>query len=167
MMAWHPRLGQQSPIKNYVPKDVGKLIARTYITMESQITDERCRSRGRLDIRAPLGVVFQKREAKIVTGKRAALYTVSVIDQALCKQYSSAVQTPVMSIVFPLTSPWGIGQQDTSKGKVVFTHQSESGKQFIEWMKMYCYLSDKNRVLANTNLLPDTKQALSIKWQRK
>ena len=36
LMAWHQRLGQNSTISKYVPKDVGRLIARKYLTIDSQ-----------------------------------------------------------------------------------------------------------------------------------
>ena len=36
LMAWHKRLGKSSSISKHVPKDVGKLIGRKYMTIKSQ-----------------------------------------------------------------------------------------------------------------------------------
>lgn len=36
LMAWHPRLGRNSNISNYLNKDIGRLIARRYVTLKTQ-----------------------------------------------------------------------------------------------------------------------------------
>lgn len=104
MMAWHPRLGLDAPIRRYVPKDVGKLIANRYMSTNTQIT----RSKKPLVLQkssTEFALVIEKaqtQEIKNLWGRKKELsfFHFSVVGRALTLCEHFIVQTPVMRLPF-------------------------------------------------------------------
>lgn len=100
MMAWHPRLGADAPIRQYVSKDVGKLIANCYISTIS-------RSEKALLMRKPspnvmIGVLNDSQRKKRDTDN-FKLIEFSMINHTLMTHQKFFIQTPVMRLPFGAT----------------------------------------------------------------
>lgn len=102
MMAWHPRLGADAPIRHFVPKDVGKLIANQYLSSKSQITH----SPHPLIVAKPspnMAFVALDLQPKFVNnGKDLGLIPFAIIDKSLKSYGHFQIQTPLMRLPFTL-----------------------------------------------------------------
>ena len=136
MMAWNRRLGERSLISRYVPKDVGKLIAKQYITLKSQrhALQSVYRYNGTAVLPRHANVVFCMKHP---TRKQEDLHLHRFTYLNLCLQECSeiAVQTPLMRIPFQQDRDIDAhGNQSELKNLVMVIADKEKDNWFLDWM---------------------------------
>ena len=125
LMAWHPRLGMYALISKLIVKDVGRMIASQYITLNSQIVNKAYNN----DI---IILHSGQRVALTVHKPNKNLHLVSFIDRSLCKYKNVYIQMPEMDM------PFDLYKNDDNQTYLVCLHPAsfpdDKARKFINWI---------------------------------
>lgn len=119
LMAWHPRLGANALIRNFVPKDVGRLIAQRYITLGAHsIVSPASASMSLLRPDDDFDVVFFQHQ-HCVPRTLVEVWNTHVIDPGI------AIRSPLLIQSCRMTMPFGVkvqeGQRETERYSIMFS----------------------------------------------
>lgn len=131
LMAWHPRLGQNSLISKIISKDVGKWIAMKFMTIDNQIMRKNYNTDITIIRPCQKIAVSVKFDKKVLQNN---FYSVSFIDESLNNYKNAYFQMPEMKV---LNFVQDADTNNTSKPTIILrpnSYPDEKSKRLINWM---------------------------------
>lgn len=137
MMAWNTRLGQNSLISKYIPKDVAKLIVNQYIIVADQLILFKKRKVLTRKVDFVIGIDGIDNNVMMRNPNRDVikLIPIAFIDKSLTEFRQITVQTPLLVLPFG-TDAMHSPDRDTDKPRGFSTQIVDTDKSqwFIDWL---------------------------------